>query len=192
MWLRTIFAGWSPFGHLGPWQVRRCLDQTRSRFRTHRLSQARRRPDIRQADERRVLGHEPRGRPAGPPQAHRSDDPDRDQPAPRRPNPPSAIAQPASMKLSATTKARPGSRSTRRTASTAKPAISRTPARTSPGFAPKVAAGPTTRDVIRGLATPYRYATFKTKHEGGGGPTTPGSNQRSRNPLPLRHLQNQT
>ena len=46
-----------------------------------RLSQARRRAHLRPADQRRLLGHQPRGRPAGASAAEGPDDPDRGQPA---------------------------------------------------------------------------------------------------------------
>src|SRR5437762_1394870 len=56
----------------------------------------------------------------------------------------SVTVQPVSMSGSRNPRVR-ASRSTRRTASTAKPVTSRTPIRTSPGSPPKGAAGPTTR-----------------------------------------------
>ena len=108
-----------------------------------RLSQARRRADLRPA----VVGvhqqHQPRGEPAGAPAARatrerRSRSTGSATAARRR-----ATARPASTRSSAPRTAAPACRSTRRTACTARPATSRTRPRTSTGSRPRAAAGRT-------------------------------------------------
>ena len=114
--------------------------QAGCRMHADRLSEARRQAHLRPAVVGVPVQHQSRGRPAGASarQGHGAaeDVPNTTySPVPRR-----AIARPGSTN-GWRRAARPNSSSTRRTASTAKPATSRTRTRTSPGFRPKAAAG---------------------------------------------------
>ena len=113
--------------------------------RADRLSQARRRADLRPPVVGVRVQHQSRGRPAGSPDAQGRRHTDRGQPARYMPGPSSVIARRAFMNLSRETMASRGCRSTRRIASTARPATSRTRPRTSTGSRPKAEEGPITR-----------------------------------------------
>ena len=121
-------------------------DRPRRPVPADRVSQARRRDQLRPADQRGVQLHQPRREPAGPPDRQgscrcRSAASWRSTAARR-----SSTARRASTNgWSTKRRASRTTRSTRRTASTARPATSRTPTRTSPGPRPKAAAGRTIR-----------------------------------------------
>ena len=104
-----------------------------------RLSQARRRADLRPAVVGVPVEHQSRGGPAGPPDAARPDDPGRIRSADVSTSRRSDIARPACTRSSARRRATRSSSSTRRIASTARRATSRTRPRTSTGWCRKAA-----------------------------------------------------
>ena len=108
------------------------------------LSQARRGDQLRPADQRVLLVHQPRGRPALPPAAQGPVGADGDQPAGLC-GARGALLPGRGLRVRRRGRPRNGCRSTPRTASTARPATSRTRPRTSNGWRPKAAAGRTTR-----------------------------------------------
>ena len=81
MWLNTFIPGKGLGFTLKHGKPDYATPEEGRRRPADRLSEARRRADLRPTDERFVLGHEPRGKPAGPPEAHRSDHPHQGQPA---------------------------------------------------------------------------------------------------------------
>ena len=144
MWLNTILPGIGLGYTLKHGKPDYATLEARGRGAADRLSQARRRAHLRPADQRVVLRHQPRGGPAGPSQGRRHG---------------AAEALRARRLRRAVQPLLPGRRlrvggggrqaalssSTRRTACTARPAISRTPTRTSPGSRPRAAAARTIR-----------------------------------------------
>ena len=144
MWLNTHPARHRPRLHAQARQARLRDARSAAHGAADRLPQARRRADLRPADQRVVLRHQPRGGPAGPPQGRRHG---RCRSAPSTTSMPgrrTAIARPASTSGWRKAASRASS-STRRTACTARPAISRTPTRTSTGSCPRAAAARTIR-----------------------------------------------
>jgi len=97
------------------------------------IPQAGRRDQLRPADLGGVLLHQPRGRPALPPRAQGSDRPDARSTCRYTRGRKRVSARPGSTSSSPTTQATRAFRSTPRTASTARPATSRTRRRTSNG-----------------------------------------------------------
>ena len=145
MWAGTLHGGLHMWlndlglGALVPWTLRHdkpdhAIAAPGARHAAIDYPEVRRRAHLRQALVGVPLEHQSRGRPAGPPAAARSGDSGRRQPrgsttAPRR-----ATARPASTSSSTPRRRRAsGCRSTRRTASTARPATSRIRGRTSTG-----------------------------------------------------------
>ena len=120
--------------------TRRCSRKTECA--ADRLSEARRRAHLRPAVVGVRLEHQPRGGPAGAPDAEGPGGPGRRSTCASTTGPRRATARPASTSSSTTTTAARACRSTRRTACTARPATSRTRRRTSSGSRPKAAAGP--------------------------------------------------
>ena len=112
------------------------------RLQADRLSETRRQVDLRQADGPFVFSDQPRRRSAGPSEARGSPHSHCRSTCLCTPSRRSAIARRASTKSCAMIKGTRNFRSTRRIASTAKPAISRTRARISTGSVPRAAAAP--------------------------------------------------
>jgi hypothetical protein len=107
-----------------------------------RLSQARWRAELRPPDQCQLLDDQPRGKPARAPDAQGRGVPIGST-CPNMPSPRSGIARPASTRWSRRTARTRASSSTSRTASTARPAISRTLRRTSTGPCRRAATGRT-------------------------------------------------
>ena len=152
LWVATFMNGIEQFALGGqhsldpaPRQAGPRVPEAGGGVQAHRLSQAGRQAHVRPPVVGVHLQHQPRGGPAGAPDAEGRVGAGASQPGEIR-GPGSALLPGRRVRVRQGTKTTPsGCRSTRRTACTARPATSRTRRRTSCGSRPRAAAGRTTR-----------------------------------------------